>query len=149
MQADQADALVHQFGDGLEAVGLEERVAAAAVAVDDDGGRPGERRCRVLGPAVAIDFRGDAWNVIEAGLEQQAAGAVLVISGSVAGGPGQEDYLGVFRGRGEREEQDEQRAEDPVHGEGSPRRGAWPTTFTPCRRRRKVWWRRWRIWRNG
>ena len=60
MKADQPDALLHQVLNHLQAVALEQRMAAAAVTIDDQRRCAGEGSLGVLRPAVAIDLRRNA-----------------------------------------------------------------------------------------
>jgi hypothetical protein len=59
-------------------------MAGAAVHVKDNAGGAVEG-LRLLGPAVAINHGGDARDFIEARLEQETAGAVFVLGGTVTG----------------------------------------------------------------
>ena len=93
MKADQPDALLHQLPDRLEAVPVEEGVALATVAINDHRRRSGKSRRRILWPAVAVNLRGNARNLIQAGLEQQTARAVLMVARAMAGRAGEEDDL--------------------------------------------------------
>ena len=85
MEADESDALVHQAAHRLQVVGLQQRVSAAAVGVDDHRGGAVERGVRIVRPAVGVDHRRDPRPVIQARLQQQAARAMLVFAGAVAG----------------------------------------------------------------
>ena len=96
MQADQPDALLHQVPDRLQAVVLEQRMAAAAVTIDDQRRRAGKGRLGILRPAVAIDLRRNAGNLIQAGFEQQTARAVFMLARAVARRAGEEDDLCVL-----------------------------------------------------
>ena len=66
-------------------------MAAAAVAIDHDSRRARKSSRRILRPAVAVNLRRNAGNAIQAGLEQETAGAVFVITRPVARRTGEED----------------------------------------------------------
>src|SRR5262249_31362456 len=80
MNRHQPYALVHKFVQLLNAISLKKRVPAATIAVDHDSG--GSFKCcfGVRWPAVAVDDRCYARHMIQAGLEQQTARAMLVFS---------------------------------------------------------------------
>ena len=80
MQADQPHTLFHQVPDRFQAVVAQERMAAAAVAIDDDCRRAGKGSFRLLRPAVGVNLGNDAGDVIQARFEQETAGAVLMVT---------------------------------------------------------------------
>ena len=81
-------------------------MASTAVTINDQRRRAGERRLRIPRPAVAIDFRHNAREPVQARFEQQAARAMLVIARAVAWRAGQEDDLFVLGGCAQRHRQD-------------------------------------------
>src|SRR5260221_13621473 len=69
---------------------LDGRMPVATVGIND------HRICacksrRVVGPAIGIDHAGDAGNLVQTSLEQEAAGPVFVASGFMARLAGDED----------------------------------------------------------
>src|SRR5438270_12818152 len=79
---------------------LQRGMTGAAVGVDHDAVRAVEG-VGVLRPAVAIDNGGDALDFVEAGFEEQAAGAVLMLAGAMARRAGDEDdfFIGGLRAK--------------------------------------------------
>ena len=115
MQANQANTFLHQLTDGLEVVVPEQRMAAAAVTINDQRRRAGKGRLRILRPAVAIDLRYNARHLVEARFEQQTTRAVLVLARAVARRAGQEDDLFILGGSGKCHCQDRKCEESSVH----------------------------------
>jgi hypothetical protein len=69
MQADQADAVLHQGVNLFKAVALEQRMARAAIAVNDHSRRAFESLVRVRRPAVAVNRRNHPRHIIQTGLQ--------------------------------------------------------------------------------
>ena len=97
MNADQSHAFLHQLAQLLQMILLQRWMSAAAIHVEHNRSRAIEG-IRILRPAVAIDDRTDARNLVQAGFQQQATGAMLVLSWPMAGTPGDKHNLLVSRG---------------------------------------------------
>ena len=62
-----------------------QRVAAATIAINNNGCRTAERRARVIGPAVTVNLRGHARHFVEAAFQKQTACPMFMLAWSVAG----------------------------------------------------------------
>src|SRR5690349_7324079 len=90
MDAGEADAFLHQGIELLKMIVLKGRVTASAVGVNHNGVSAIES-FRIRWPAIAVHDGRDAVDFVEAGFEQEAAGAMFVFAGAVTGRAGYEN----------------------------------------------------------
>jgi hypothetical protein len=123
MEADEAGAAVHFFGDLGEVIGGEHGVTATAISVKEDGIGLGEFfGGRPFGVEMHGGFYGEATG-IETFFEEENSGVVFVFTGAVGGATREEEE--VFGGGicgesgGEREEEGGEEGGDFHKGDGS------------------------------
>src|SRR5258706_2663597 len=100
MDAAQTGAFFENTTQNSSVIVLKDRVAWSAVGIDNDGGRVVES-ARLFWPPVGMDDRVNAGQRVEAFLQQQAAGAVFVLTGGVAWPAGDENdvFVGGVEGK--------------------------------------------------
>src|SRR5258708_467659 len=103
-------------------------MAGAAIGVDDEGVGAVEN-ARVRRPAIREDEGGNVRDVGEAAGKKEAAGAVFVLAGAVAGGAGDEDDAPSRRGSDGERGQQEKELERACH-DGVGRR-VWRKNLSP------------------
>src|SRR6185503_4709691 len=91
MQANQTNAFVHERTNFLKPIIFQQRMSAAAIAVNDDGRSAIKSCCAVGRPTIGINYGRDAWHLVEARFQQQTTCAMLVLQRAMAWRTGDKD----------------------------------------------------------